>query len=370
MENRDYYEILGIDRRASAEDIKSAYRKMALKYHPDRNPGDKKAEERFKEASEAYEVLRDPEKKELYDLYGHEGLKQTGFGGFRGFDDIFSTFGDIFEDFFGFGPSRRTRSAPQAGSDLRYDLHLSFLEAAFGKETEIEVPKTEDCHTCLGSGVNPGSHPEACPSCRGTGQITRVQGFFRISTTCPGCQGEGKIVTDPCPECRGKGQVRKKRHVLVRVPPGVDTGSRLILRGEGEGGLRGGPPGDLYVIIHVEPHEFFERQANNVVCQFPISMVQAALGDEIEVPTLNGTKKISIPKGTQSGDTFRLKGQGIPDIRRSGRGDQIIEIVVKIPIHLTKRQEELLEEFQKIEKEKRVSTGQRFWKKIYKGPHR
>lgn len=369
MEKRDYYEILGIDQGASAEDIKIAYRKMALKYHPDRNPGDKEAEERFKEASEAYEVLRDPEKKELYNLYGHEGLKQTGFGGFRGFDDIFSTFSDIFEDFFGFETSRRTRFSPQAGSDLRYDLHLSFLEAAFGKETEIEIPKTEDCYTCLGSGVSPGSHPETCPSCGGTGQITRAQGFFRISTTCSRCQGEGKIITDPCPECRGKGRARKKRRVLVKVPPGVDTGSRLRLRGEGEGGLRGGPFGDLYVIIHVEPHEFFERQANNVICQFPISMIQAALGDEIEVPTLNGTKKIIVPKGTQSGDIFRLKGEGIPDIRGYGRGDQIIEIAVKIPTHLTKHQVELLEEFQKIEKEKRTSAGQKLWRKIYKGSY-
>ncbi len=364
MEERDYYEVLGIGRGASTDDIKSAYRKMALKYHPDRNPGNKEAEERFKEASEAYEVLRDPEKKELYDRYGHEGLRQTGFTGFRGFDDIFSSFSDIFEDFFGFGSSRRTRTAARMGSDLRYDLRLSFIDAAFGTETEIEIPRTEDCYTCLGSGIMPGTHPEICPSCRGMGQVTHAQGFFRISTTCSRCQGDGKIVTSPCSECGGRGRVRKKKRILVKVPAGVDTGSHLRLRGEGDGGLRGGPAGDLHVIIHVEPHEFFERQGNDVVFRFPISIVQAALGDEMEVPTLNGTKRVKIERGIQSGDVVRLKGEGIPDVRGFGRGDEIVEIMVKTPNNLTRRQEELLEEFWKIEKEKRVSRGKRLWKKI------
>lgn len=367
MRKRDYYKILGLDRNASSEDIKSAYRKMALKYHPDRNPGDKEAEERFKEASEAYEVLRDPEKRELYNLYGHDGLKQTGFTGFKGFDDIFSSFSDIFEDFFGFGPTRRTRNAPQPGSDLRYDLYISFLEAAFGKEAEIEIPRTEECYTCLGSGVRPGSSPEICPSCGGTGQIVRSQGFFRISTTCSRCGGDGKIITHPCPECRGKGRVTRKKTVSVKVPAGVDTGSRLRLRREGESGFRGGPPGDLYVIIHVEPHEFFQRRDNDVVCQLPISIIQATLGDKVEVPTLNGTKKISIPKGTNSGDILRLKEEGIPDIRGFGRGDQIIEIAVKTPTDLTKEQERLLEEFWRIERQKKTSHYKKFWKKIYKG---
>lgn len=367
MQKRDYYKILDLDRNASSEDIKSAYRKMALKYHPDRNPGDKEAEERFKEASEAYEVLRDPEKKELYDLYGHEGLKQTGFRGFKGFDDIFSSFSDIFEDFFGFGPVRRTRNAPQPGPDLRYDLYISFLEAAFGKEVEIEIPKTEECYTCLGSGVKPGSFPETCPSCGGTGQIVRSQGFFRISTTCSRCGGDGKIIPYPCPECKGNGRVTRKKAVSVKVPAGVDTGSRLRLRGEGESGLRGGPPGDLYVIIHVEPHEFFQRQGNDVVCQLPISIIQATLGDKVEVPTLNGNKKISIPRGTNSGDILRLKEEGIPDVRGLGRGDQIIEIAVKTPTDLTKEQERLLEEFWRIERQKKTSQDKKFWRKIYKG---
>jgi molecular chaperone DnaJ len=349
MEQRDYYDILGVPRDADEEEIKRSYRRLAMQYHPDRNPGDRKAEEKFKEASEAYEVLRDLEKREIYDRFGHEGLKGTGFTGFRGFEDIFSTFGDIFEDFFGFGTTRRGRTMARAGADLRYDLTVSFLDAAFGKEVDIEIPKSMKCDYCGGSGAEPGTLPSTCSTCRGIGQVSRTQGFFTISTTCPYCQGEGQIIHTPCSQCRGQKKVRQKKNLSLRIPPGVETGSRLRLRGEGEEGERGGPPGDLYVVIHVEPHEFFERDGDDIVCQIPISFFHAALGGDIEVPTLNGTRKLTIPRGTQSGQLFRLKGEGIYHMRGHGRGDEIVQLIVKTPTKLTKRQEELLKEFAAIE---------------------
>ncbi len=350
MIQKDYYEILGISRNASEEEIKKAYRRMALKYHPDRNPGDKEAEERFKEAAEAYEVLRDPEKRRLYDQFGHEGLRTTGFSGFRGFEDIFSTFSDIFEEFFGFGTSSRRHEYQTRGADIRYELRISFIDAAKGKETEIEIPKHEICSQCGGSGAAPGTTPTTCPTCGGHGKIVRSQGFFRISSTCPHCNGEGKIIRNPCTRCSGTGLERRIKRVNIKIPPGVYTGARLRLRGEGEASPYGGPPGDLYVVLYVEEDDFFERdEHNNLYCRIPISFVQAVLGTEIEVPTLNGKKKLSIPKGTQPGQVFRLKGEGFPHIRGSGNGDLIVEIDVKIPKKINHRQEEILREYAKLE---------------------
>jgi len=346
---RDYYEVLGVDRNADDSELKAHYRKLALKHHPDRNPGDKEAEEKFKEASEAYEVLRDPHKRSIYDQFGHQGLEGSGFSGFRGFEDIFSSFGGIFEDFFGFGSGRRSRSRVHKGNDLRYDLTLGFMEAAFGTETEIGLEKVEGCPTCGGNGCEPGTHPEICRQCNGTGQVTRSQGFFTVRTTCHQCQGNGQTIPHPCVACNGSGQIRVKKKVAVKVPAGVDNGSRLRLTGEGEAGFYGGPPGDLYVFIHVEPHDFFERDNTNVICQVGISFIQAALGDTIEVPTLNGRKELKIPKGTQPGDLFRLRGEGIPSLRNGRRGDQIIQTLIKTPVNLNKKQEALLKEFAKIE---------------------
>ncbi len=349
---RDYYEILGVSHNADDNEIKASYRKLALKYHPDRNPGDKEAEEKFKEAAEAYEVLRDPEKRNIYDQYGHEGLQGTGFSGFGGFEDIFSSFGDIFDEFFGFGGRRRSRTGARRGADLRYDLAVSFMDAAFGVETEIEIEKLENCPTCEATGCEPGTSPEHCRYCGGSGQISRSQGFFSIRTTCSHCRGQGRMIPHPCKECHGIGRVERKKKVSVKMPAGVDTGSRLRLTGEGESGIRGGPPGDLYIYVSVRPHEFFKRNNSDVICQIPISFVQAALGDEIDVPTLNGQKKLRIPKGTQPGDVFRFRGEGIPSLRGYGRGDQIIQVMVKTPTGLSKKQEKLLQEFAKLESDK------------------
>lgn len=346
---RDYYEVLGVSRNASDSDIKKAYRQLALKFHPDRNPGDKAAEDSFKEAAEAYDVLSDAKKRQIYDQFGHQGLEGSGFSGFSGFEDIFSSFGDIFEDFFGFSSGRRSRSRTQRGADLRYDLTLSFLEAAFGTETEIGIDKLEVCLSCDGSGSEAGSHPETCPTCNGMGQVTRSQGFFTVRSTCPHCRGTGQFIRNPCASCNGTGQIRKEKKVSVKIPAGVDNGSRLRLSGEGQAGAQGGPPGDLYVFIHVEPHEFFERDHINVICQATISFPQAALGDTITVPTLTGERKLKIPKGTQYGDVVRFDGEGIPSLRDGRRGDQIIQLIIKTPTHLNKKQESLLKEFQKLE---------------------
>jgi len=346
MMKRDYYEVLGVSPGASEEEIKRTYRKLALQYHPDRNPGDGTAAERFREAAEAYEVLRDPEKRRIYDQFGHDGLQGTGFRGFSGFEDIFSSFGDIFQDLFGFGSAgaRRSRRA-QRGADLRYDLEITFMEAANGKEIDLDILKHETCPVCSGSGCTPGTRPERCQTCAGTGHVTRTQGFFRISTTCPSCGGEGSVIADPCKECRGQGRVQANRKVHVRIPAGVDTGSRLRLREEGEPGEHGGPPGDLYIVIHVQMHEFFHREGDDVVCSVPISFVQAALGTTVDVPTLEGAETLSIPKGTQPGEVYKLKGKGFQRLRGFGRGDQLVHIDVKTPTNLTRKQEQLLRTF-------------------------
>ncbi|MCG6946867.1 MAG: molecular chaperone DnaJ [Deltaproteobacteria bacterium] len=363
MNKRDYYEVLGVDRQASGEEIKKTYRKLALKYHPDRNPGDQEAEEKFKEAAEAYEVLRDTEKRNIYDQFGHEGLQGTGFTGFGGFDDIFSTFGDIFEDFFGFGNRRRgQRTTARPGADLLYDMRIDFAEAIFGTEKEIEIPTSAACEPCGATGREPGTEEQVCPLCQGQGQILQSQGFFRISTTCHRCGGQGRILTNPCNSCNGSGQQKVTKKVLVKVPAGVDTGTRLRIPNRGESGYRGGPPGDLYVRLHVEPHEFFERDGNVLYCQIPISMVQAAIGDTIEIQTLNGSRSVKIKPGTQSGEIIRLKGDGVPNLRGYGRGDLLIDIQVKTPVKLNKRQEELLREFAEIENGKKSSQKHfKFW---------
>ena len=347
MERRDYYEILGVDRSASDEEIKRSYRRLAMQHHPDRNPGDKKAEEKFKEAAEAYEVLRDAEKRKIYDRYGHEGINGTGFRGFSGFDDIFTNFSDIFEDVFGFSGTR-ARSAVRQGADLRYDLRVSFMDAVKGTSTQIELEKFERCRECAGTGAAAGTQPENCPSCAGSGTVTQSSGFFTISTTCPQCRGAGRVIKNPCKACYGTGKAKVRKTVSLRIPAGVETGSRLRLRGEGEKGDFGGPSGDLYVFIHVEPHEFFERDGHDILCRIPVSITQAALGAAVEVPTVEGKESLKIPKGTQSGRIFRLKGKGVPHLKGLGRGDQVIQVLVKIPTNLSRKQEDLLREFARL----------------------
>ncbi|KJS30090.1 MAG: molecular chaperone DnaJ [Desulfatitalea sp. BRH_c12] len=350
---RDYYEVLGVGKSASDSDLKTAYRKLALQYHPDRNPGDQAAEENFKEAAEAYEVLRDPRKRQIYDQYGHQGLEGSGFSGFGGFEDIFSSFGDIFEDFFGFSTrGRGGRSRAQRGADLRYDLSISFMEAAFGVETTIDLDKHETCARCEGRAVEPGTHAETCPHCRGAGQVGRSQGFFTIRTTCPQCRGAGQIIPNPCSACNGSGQTLVHRTVSVKIPAGVDDNSRLRLSNEGQAGAMGGPPGDLYVFIHVKPHDFFRREENDVICQIPISFIQATLGDQIVVPTLNGEKTLEIPRGTQYGDVFRFRGEGIPSLRTGRPGDMIVQVTIKTPTNVNKKQEALLREFAQLDDNK------------------
>jgi len=348
MIKRDYYEVLSVGKTASREEIKKSYRKLALQHHPDRNKGDKDAEEKFKEAAEAYEVLSDPEKRQLYDRFGHAGLQQSGFTGFRNFDDIFSSFGDIFEEFFGFGGTSRRR-AVRKGADLRYDLSIKFMDAVLGKETEIELSRHELCNECGGVGTRGGVQPSVCPTCGGRGQVSRSQGFFSIATTCPSCHGSGSVITDPCEKCRGIGRVLIAKKLSLKIPAGVDTGSRLRLQGEGEPGELGGPPGDLYVFIHVEQDEVFKRDGDDVLVAVPITYTLAALGGAIEIPTLEGPEDFYIPRATQSGQDFRLPGRGMPHVRGRGRGDLIVVVYIETPKSLTGEQEELLRRLADIE---------------------
>lgn len=353
---RDYYEILGVEKSASTEEIKKSYRRLAMQHHPDRNPGDKEAEERFKEAAEAYEVLSDPEKRDIYDRYGHSGLNGAGYRGFTDFEDIFASFGDIFGDFFGGRAGRtRARSSVRAGADLRYDLRVPFLDAALGTTTEIRIEKSIRCPTCGGSRCAPGTSPQLCDLCGGRGQVTQSRGFFSIRSTCPQCHGLGSVIASLCRKCSGRGKVRSSKTVQLKIPAGVETGSKLRVRGEGEEGVSGGPSGDLYVFITVEPHDLFERNGNDIHCCVLITFVQAALGGVVEVPTLRGRESLKIPPGTQSGSRFRLRGKGIASLQGDGYGDQVIETVVTVPTNLTRRQEELLKEFERLENEKRGS---------------
>lgn len=351
MYRRDYYEVLGVPRDAGSEEIKRSYRKLAMKYHPDKNPGDREAEEKFKEAAEAYEVLRDTEKRNIYDRFGHAGLEGRGFTGFRGFEDIFASFGDIFGDFFGFRSGGRGHRANQ-GRSLRYDLELTLEEAFRGKEEEITFHRLAVCEACRGSGSQPGSGPQTCATCQGMGQVVRSQGFFQISTTCPACHGQGSVITDPCKECSGAGTVRVKRTLTVKIPPGVDTGSQLRLRGEGEPGEHGGPPGDLFVVLHVKDHEWYTREGEDLACQVPISFVQAALGDTVSLPLLGDEKpyELEIPAGTQPDDVIRIPGKGMPALSgKNRRGHLYVRVIVKVPKKLNQRQRELLAEFAEAE---------------------
>jgi len=347
MAKRDYYDILGVTRGSSKEDVKKAYRKAALKYHPDKNPDDSEAEEKFKEAAEAYEVLHDDEKRQIYDRFGHEGLKSTGFSGFHGFEDVFSSFGDIFGEFFG-GGFRTGRRRQSKGADLRYDLQIELEEAARGVEKEFEVEKYVTCSVCKGSKVEPGHSAQTCPTCGGYGQVRRTQGFFSINMTCHACGGSGQQIKHHCKKCGGRGRELQRKKLRIQVPAGVDSGSHLRLVGEGEPGPEGGQNGDLYVMIDVKDHPLFERHGMDLASKLSISFVQAALGAEIELPTLLGKTKITIPKGTQSHQLLRIKGEGMPRLHEEGRGDLIVQVVVRTPEKLTKEQEKLLRHYAEI----------------------
>jgi molecular chaperone DnaJ len=344
VSKRDFYEVLGVARSASEQDIKSAYRKLALQYHPDRNPGDKAAEERFKEAAEAYAVLADQEKRARYDRFGHAGVS----GGpdptiFADFQDIFGGLGDIFGfgDMFGGG---RRRGGPQRGADLRYDMEIAFDQSARGAETTIQIPRHETCDTCKGSGAAPGSAPTTCPQCRGSGQLRYQQGFFTVARTCGQCRGVGKVIAKPCGTCHGQGTTEQQRKLSVKIPAGIASGQRLRLSGEGEAGTQGGPPGDLYVVVHVRDHEFFHRDGNDLHCEIPLSFTTMALGGEISVPGIEGDETVKVPEGTQTGATFRLKGKGMPDVGGRGRGDLLVTVQAVTPKKLTKEQRKLLEQ--------------------------
>ncbi|MFZ5451320.1 MAG: molecular chaperone DnaJ [Thermodesulfobacteriota bacterium] len=342
----DYYEILSISRNASLEEIKTAYRRLALKYHPDKNPGNLEAEERFKRLSEAYQVLSDTEKRQLYDLYGHAGLAGMDVGGFGGFEDIFSSFGEVFEDFFGFGRRRSGRPRPQPGADLRQRVVMTLEEVVRGIDTTIEVERRAPCRTCQGTGLEPGTQPQVCTRCQGRGQIGQTRGLLKIYTTCPECRGAGKLIATPCQECQGAGAIWEKKQVQLRIPPGVDNGTRLRLRGEGEAGKAGGPPGDLYIEVQVAPHELFTRDGKNLQYRAQLSFVEAALGSEVDIPTINSScARLTIPSGTQPGATFRIPGEGVPGLRGNTRGDLLVEVELKTPTNLSPKQEKLLKEF-------------------------
>ncbi len=350
MAKKDYYEVLGVNRDASEDDLKKSYRKLAMKWHPDRNPDNPKAEEHFKEAKEAYEVLSDAQKRAAYDQFGHAGVDPSaGAGaagaGFGGFGDAF---GDIFGDIFGGGGGGRGRSTVYRGADLRYNLEISLEDAARGTETRIRIPAMEECETCHGSGAKPGTQPTTCSTCGGHGQVRMQQGFFSIQQTCPKCHGTGKIVASPCGTCSGNGRVKKNKTLAVKIPAGVDEGDRIRLSGEGEAGVNGGPSGDLYVVMQIKPHNVFTRDHNDLHCEMPVSFTTAALGGEIEIPTLDGYAKIKIPGETQSGKVFRLRGKGIKGVRSTTHGDLLCHVVVETPVSLTSRQKELLVEFEAI----------------------
>ncbi len=368
MSKRDYYEVLGLDKNASEDDIKKSYRKLAKQYHPDLNPDNKEAEQRFKEVNEAYEVLKDPNKKARYDRFGHEGVngQAGGFGGFeQGFGDIFE---DIFDMFGGGFSSGRRKSGPKKGDDLKYRITVDFEEAAFGVEKEVKIKRTENCSTCNGSGAKPGTSKKTCGKCSGTGEVKYAQqtpfGQFVRVGTCEECNGTGEKIDTPCTHCHGIGKEQKVKKLNIKIPAGVDTGSVIPLRGEGEPGEKGGARGDLFIYIEVNPHEIFHREGNNVICEYSISFAQAALGAEVQVPTLDGKVKYSIPAGTQSGTVFRLRSKGIQNIRGHGRGDQYVKVKVVVPQKLTERQQELLRQFAKESDENVNESKKGFFDKV------
>ena len=374
-EKRDYYEVLGVDKNASEDEIKRAYKKLARKYHPDMNPGDKEAEEKFKEINEANEVLSDPEKKARYDQFGFAGTDPNygagQSGGFGGFD--FGDLGDIFGSFFGggFGGGRRTNpNAPQRGESIRMSIAISFEEAAFGCEKAVTVERYETCDTCHGNGCAPGTSPEVCPDCHGTGtvQVRRQtpMGVFATSSPCPKCGGKGRIIHQPCKDCRGSGMVRKKKTIQASIPAGIDNGQTISIRGQGNAGKNGGPAGDLLITITVRPHELFRREGTSVLCEAPITFTQAVLGAELEIPTIDGKVKYTLPEGTQSGTTFRLKGKGIPSINGRGRGDQYVTVYIETPKNLNKEQKEALKKFAETMGESNYEEQKKFFKKFKK----
>jgi len=353
MAKRDFYEILGVAKTASEDEIKKSYRKLAMKYHPDRNPDNKEAEEKFKEVKEAYEMLTSPEKREAYDRYGHAGVDPNsgmggGFGGAGGFGDAF---GDIFGDIFGGGRGRSSGPQVYRGADLRYNLEITLEQAASGFDTTIRVPSWDKCDTCHGSGAKPGTQPVTCTTCAGHGQVRMQQGFFSIQQTCPKCHGSGKIIPEPCAACGGAGRIKRNKTLEVKIPAGIDNGMRIRSSGNGEPGTNGGPPGDLYVEIHIKPHEVFQREGDDLHCEMPISFTKAALGGEIEVPTLAGKVSFIIPEGTQTGKTFRLKGKGVKGVRSGYAGDLFCHVLVETPVKLTDKQKDLLKEFERLTKE-------------------
>jgi molecular chaperone DnaJ len=350
MAKRDYYEVLGVNRDASDGDIKKSYRKLAMKWHPDRNPENPKAEEHFKEAKLAYEILSDPKRRSAYDQFGHAGVDPSAMAG-AGAGAGFSGFGDVFSDIFGeiFGGAGRTgRSSVFRGADLRYNLEISLEQAAKGFEPRIRIPTMAECTTCHGSGAKPGTQPQTCTTCRGAGQVRVSQGPFSIAQTCPRCHGSGKMIASPCSACAGAGRVKHQKTLQVRIPAGVDEGDRVRLTGEGEPGVNGGPPGDLYVQVHIKPHPMFQRDHDDLHCEMPVSFAIAALGGDIEIPTLDGTARIRVPAESQSGKTFRLRGKGIKGVRSDSPGDLFCHVVVETPVNLTERQKELLREFETI----------------------
>jgi molecular chaperone DnaJ len=362
---RDYYEVLAVSRTSGEEEIKRAYRKLAMQYHPDRNPGNAEAEQKFKEAAEAYDVLRDPEKRARYDRFGHAGVQGAGAGGFGSTEDIFAHFSDIFGDIFGFSTASRGSRA-MAGADLRYNLNITFTQAAKGDEITLSLPKRTACKDCNGGGAAKDSKVETCRYCNGTGQIRRSQGFFQIAMPCNACHGAGQIITKPCPRCKGEGIVAEIRELVVRIPAGVDTGTRLRVRGEGEPGERGGPPGDLYVVLTVESDKRFQREGPNLLCTHEISFVRAALGCKTDISGLDGPLSLEIPKGIQGGTILRLAGEGLPFPGRKQRGDLLVEIKVLTPTSLSDRQIELLREFEKASEDKALEKVKRAAKKIKK----
>lgn len=377
MAKQDYYEVLGLNKSASPEDIKRAYRKLAVKYHPDKNPGNKPAEEKFKEVSEAYEVLSDSQKRASYDQFGHAGLegafKGGGFGwqDFTHFDDLSNWgLGDLLRgfgldtDFFGLGGGRSARSGPARGADLEYELQIQFEEAAFGSQKAVEIPRYEVCNNCKGSGAKPGTKKIKCSNCGGAGQVSSTSGFFNISRTCGKCNGEGAIIKTPCAKCNGLGRIKARRKITVKVPAGVYTGTRLRISGEGESGVRGGPRGDLYVYINVGDHPIFKREGFDLICEIPINFPQAVFGAEIDVPTLTGKVKMRIPEGTQSGKIFRLREKGIPRLGGGGKGDEYIRVKIETPTNLNSEQKKLLKEFSKACGEEVSPISQSFMEKL------
>jgi molecular chaperone DnaJ len=376
MAKRDYYEVLGVKRNANPDELKRAYRKLAMKYHPDRNKGDEKAADYFKEATEAYEVLNDAEKRRIYDQFGHDGLKQGGYQrGFSSFEDIFSMFGDIFggrgggsifEDFFDFGGrgGGHRRSRAQRGASLKCDLDISLNEAFEGVEKTIDLKRNEICRTCSGSGAKPGTAPKVCTQCQGRGEILQSQGFFSLRTACPQCQGAGEVIDKPCADCRGTGRILTKRQITVRIPPGIQDGTQMRVSGEGEPGFNGGPRGDLYCIIHIDPHPLFERIDDDLLCELPLAFSQAALGTKVEVPSLQGKVLLKIPKGTQTSRVFRMKGLGMPNVYGHGTGDLLIQVKIETPQKLTTQQEKLLREYAELEEKNVTPERKSFFDKV------